>query len=174
MTFRTLGSVLLIAVAASLAQATHASEYIAIEGISGNLENPSNQEIDPLGFRLRLGTRIDNTFDLETQFGYLNDGSTDSFKNVSAAFAGAYLKGYLPVGENSAFFALAGVTAIELTQKAATQTFTDSRAGFSYGVGLKTQISENADLTADYMRYIADDGLFENISAVSFGIKLYF
>ncbi len=159
--------------ATGLAQA---SGYFAIEGTSGTLEVDSSgsSEIDPGGMRLRLGARIDDTFDLETHFGFLRDNNTDSYDHLDAAFAGVYLKGYLPVGFNSALFALGGMTAVELGQEVGGQRFTDSRSGFSYGFGLETQLSENADLTADYMRYIADDGLFEHFSAVSFGVKLYF
>ncbi len=171
MKLRHLCSTLLLTVVAGLAQA---DEYIAIEGIAGTLDNPSNTEIDPAGLRLRLGTRIDETFDLEVQFGFLGDDTIDNVDKLGAAFAGAYLKGYLPIGYNSALFALGGLTAVELTQTVNDQKFSDSRSGFSYGFGLETKLTENADLTADYMRYIADDGLFEHFSAVSFGIKLYF
>ena len=171
MKLRHICSILLLTTAAGLAQA---GEYIAIEGIAGTLDNPSNSEIDPAGMRFRLGTRVDETFDLEVQFGFLGDNTTDNFDKVGASFAGAYLKGYLPVGYNSALFALGGFTAVELTQKVNSQKFSDSRSGFSYGFGLETKLTENADLTADYMRYIAEDGLFEHFSAVSFGIKLYF
>ena len=171
MNLRQLSSILLLTVVTGFAQA---NEYIAIEGTAGTLENPNNTEIDPSGIRFRLGTRVDDTFDLEVQFGFLGDSTTDNFDKLSASFAGAYLKGYLPVGYNSALFALGGFTAVELTQKVNDQKFSDSRSGFSYGFGLETKLTENADLTADYMRYIAEDGLFEHFSAVSFGIKLYF
>ena len=171
MKLRTVCSTLLLAALAGLAQA---DQYIAIEGTSGTLENPNQYELDPSGIRFRLGTRVDETFDLEVQFGFLGDNSTVNFDKLSASFAGVYLKGYLPVGYNSALFALGGFTAVELTQEVNDQRFTDSRGGFSYGVGLETKLTENADLTADYMRYIAEDGLFEHFSAVSFGVKLYF
>ena len=171
MKLRHLCSILLLTAVTAWA---HADEYIAIEGIAGTLDNPSNAEIDPSGIRFRLGTRIDQDFDLEVQFGFLGDSSTENFDDLNAAFAGAYLKGYLPVGHNSALFALGGFTAVELTQEVNEQKFSDSRSGFSYGIGLETKLTENADLTADYMRYIAEDGLFEHFSAVSFGIKLYF
>ncbi|MEE9334319.1 MAG: outer membrane beta-barrel protein [Granulosicoccaceae bacterium] len=171
MKLRHLFSIFLLTVVAGYAQA---DEYIAIEGTAGTLENPNNVVIDPSGIRLRLGTRIDQTFDLEVQFGFLGDSSTDNFDKLNASFAGAFLKGYLPIGHNSALFALGGFTAVELTQEVNDQKFSDSRNGFSYGFGLETKLTENADLTADYMRYIAEDGLFEHFSAVSFGIKLYF
>ncbi len=148
--------------------------YMAIEGMTATLENPSDTDVKPSGFRLRLGTRIDETFDVETHFGYIRDSSTTDFDRIGASFAGIYLKGYLPVGTSSALFALGGFTGVEVAQEINDQRFTDSRGGFSYGFGLETQLSSNADLTADYVRYIADDGLFERFSAVSFGIKLYF
>lgn len=173
MTIRQVTLSLLFLTAAGFAQG---STYIAIEGTAGSLDvDPSaSSEIDPGGLRLRLGTRVDKTFDIETHFGFLRDNNTDSFDHLDASFAGVYLKGYLPVGYNSALFALGGMTVLELGQDVDGQRFTDSRGGFSYGFGLETQLSENTDLTADYMRYIADDGLFDHFSAVSFGVKLYF
>jgi len=175
MKFHQFCSILLLTVTTSTMTAVaNASEYFAVEGIAGSLDNPNNDEIDPSGIRLRLGTRLDRDFDIEVQFGFLGDNSTQSFDEINATFAGAYLKGYLPIGFNSALFALGGFTGVELTQEVNGRKFSDNRSGFSYGFGLETKLTENADLTADYMRYIAEDGLFEHFSAVSFGIKLYF
>lgn len=173
MTIRQLLLSLTLIIASGIAQA---SGYVAIEGSAGSLDvDPSTtNDIEPGGLRIRLGTRIDDTFDMEMHFGFMRDNNTDSFDHLDASFAGVYLKGYLPVGYNSALFALGGMTVLELGQDVSGQRFTDSRGGFSYGFGLETQLSENTDLTADYMRYIADDGLFDHFSAVSFGIKLYF
>lgn len=173
MTIRQLKLSFFLLFASGLAQA---SGYIAIEGSAGSLDvDPSTPtDIEPGGMRMRLGTRIDDTFDMEMHFGFMRDNRTDSFDHIDASFAGVYLKGYLPIGYNSALFALGGMTVLELGQDVSGQRFTDSRGGFSYGFGLETQLSENTDLTADYMRYIADDGLFDHFSAVSFGIKLYF
>ncbi len=148
--------------------------YIAIEGSSVSVENSNDQELNPFGVRFRLGMRISDAFDIEGHLGFTGDDDTTAFDEFSVGYAGAFLKGYVPVGYNSALFAMGGFTNVELTQTLNGQQFNDDRSGFSYGFGLETRLSERADLTADYMRYVADEGLFEEISAVSFGIKLYF
>jgi len=148
--------------------------YIGIEGTSLSVDENLDGDLNPKGIRFKLGVPLANNFDIEAQFGYSADTSTRSFEDLSVRYAGAYLKGYLPLGFNSALYGLVGYSNVELTQTVSGNEFTDERFGFSYGAGLETRLSERLDLTADFMRYVQDEGLFKDISAVSLGLKLYF
>jgi len=162
------------ACAIALAGPAQASSYFAIEGSSVSVDNNLTDELNPRGLRLRLGAQISDGFDIEGHIGFTSDRDVDQLDKFGTSYMGAYLKGYVPLGFNSALFGLAGYTNVELTQTINEQEFSDDRTGFSYGFGMETQLSENVDLTADYMRYLRDEGLFAEISAVSFGIKVYF
>jgi len=152
----------------------HAGGYIGIDRSSVTVEDESGDEIEPDGLRFRIGMRISEFFDLEAQFGRVDDSSTTAFDDFETTYMGAYLKGYLPVGRQSALFALAGVSGVEYTQDIAGQEFSDDQSGFSYGIGLETKLTQSLDLSADYMRYNTDEGLYPEASAINFGIKWYF
>ena len=151
-----------------------AGSYIGLDGSAIDVDTGADDEIRPLGARLRLGTRLARNFDLEAQFGGGTDNDVDLFDRFSAAYIGVYLKGYLPIGRYSALFGLAGASAVELTQRINNSEFRDDRAGFSFGFGLETQLSSRFDLSADFMRYSLDDDEFSEVSAVNLGLKYYF
>ncbi len=151
-----------------------ASSYISVEGTSVTVENNLDSELNPMGLRFRLGTPIAQNLDLEAHVGFGSDDRDSSYDEFSSAYMGLFLKGYVPIGFNSAFYAMGGFSAVNLTQVVDGREFSDERTGLSYGAGMETKISERIDLTADYMRYVRDEGLFEDISAVSFGLKFYF
>lgn len=160
-----------------------ANGFFAIEGSSMSLVNTTEldgggssgrQEVSPKGLRFRIGTQISELLDLEGHFGFSFDDDNELFDEIQATYYGAYLKAYLPVGHSSALFALGGLTTVNLSQDIDGRDFSDDRAGVSYGFGLETQLTQNADLTADYMSYLRDEGLFEEVSSFNFGIKLYF
>lgn len=160
--------------ALGLSASAHASGYIGLDGTSLALDTELNEELNPRGVRLRLGMRLDDLFDVEVHLGGATDLHTTAFDQFSTGYAGAFLKAYLPVGQRSALFALAGASGVEITQRINGRDFSDSRTGFSYGIGLETQLSEALDLSADYVRYLGGDGEFSEISAVSLGVKWYF
>jgi len=151
-----------------------ASSYITIEGTSVTVEDNLDGELNPMGLRFRMGMPLADNLDIEGHFGFGADTRDSAYDEFSTAYGGLYLKGYVPIGFNSAFYGLAGFSGVSLSQTVNGNEFTDERFGFSYGAGFETKISERADLTADYMRYVRDEGLFEDISAVSFGLKFYF
>lgn len=151
-----------------------ASGYVAIEGTSVTVEDNLDSELNPMGLRFRMGMPLGDNLDIEGHFGFGADTRDSAYDEFSTTYGGVYLKGYVPIGFNSAFYALGGFSGVALTQTVNGSEFTDERFGFSYGAGFETKISERADLTADYMRYVRDEGLFEDISAVSFGLKFYF
>jgi len=164
--------VLMMSVATSTAYATG---YFAIEGSSLTLEERDKSGISPRGLRLRLGTHINRLMDVEGHYGFsFSDKDEEDDRSTSTNYYGLFVKAYLPVGHNSALFALAGMSTVNLSQKLSTAKNSDSRSGGSFGFGMETRLSENADLTADYMSYIRDEGLFEEVSSFNFGLKLYF
>ena len=161
-------------VATGAATSASASSYVTLEGTSVTVQDKLDGELNPMGMRFRLGTPVGENLDIEGHFGFGADTRDSAYDEFGSSYAGVYLKGYFPVGYNSAVYALGGYSAVALTQTVNGNEFTDTRRGFSYGAGVETKISERVDLTADYMRYVRDEGLFEDISAVSFGLKFYF
>jgi outer membrane immunogenic protein len=152
----------------------YADAYIGLDGASIAVENQLDDELNPHGMRLRLGMRLSDLLDMEVHLGGGTDSETPAFESFSTTYAGAYLKAYLPFGQRSSLFGLAGVSGVSYSQKVSGRTFTDSQSGFSYGFGMETQISDRLDLSADYMRYSNNGTEFSELSAISFGIKYYF
>lgn len=168
-------AVVLLAGACPLVPApASAGGYIALDGSSVTLGESFDDELNPRGGRLRLGLRLSNVFDVEVQAGLSSDRDTAPFESFDVAWGGAYLKGHLPVGERSALFALAGLAGVEITQSIGEGEFSDGRGGFSFGAGLETGLSERLDVSADWMRYVDEEGAFASVDAVSLGLKLYF
>ncbi len=157
--------------------ADHIGTYFSIEHTSvsvGSSSHHSTSSADPSGLRFKFGTRLTHSFDLEAQLGAAVDEKSKLDTEFSAAYAGVYLKGYLPLGFKSALFGLAGMSYMDLTQSNDQLESTNYQSGFSYGFGLETQLTKNLDLTADYMRYTQYTGVFDELSAVNFGLKVYF
>ena len=138
------------------------------------LQNDADDDIHPAGLRFRLGTQLNELLDIEGHMGFSFTEDSASYDELGATYMGAYLKAYVPVGERSALYALGGWSSVEISQSIGTGEFSERRSGLSYGFGMETQLTTNADLTADYMMYLRDDGLFEQVSALSIGIKIYF
>ncbi len=159
-----------------LVTANHANaeSYFSIDGSSVSLENETDSDLTAGGMRFRMGTQISEVFDIEGQLGFSFDKDTESYDGLGAAYMGAYLKGYIPVGHFSALYGLAGWSNVSLSQEVGQGEFTEERSGFSWGFGLETQLTTNLDITADYMSYVRNEGLFTNVSALSVGLKLYF
>jgi len=151
-----------------------AGSYITLEGTSVTVQDNLDGELNPMGLRFRLGAPVGHNLDVEAHLGFSADLRDSAYDEFGTSYAGLFLKAYLPVGYNSAFYGLVGSSVVSLTQTVNAQEFTDERYGFSYGAGLETKLSERVDLTADYIRYVRDEGLFKDISAVSFGVKFYF
>lgn len=148
--------------------------YIGLDGTSLSIEDSTGDDFNPRGLRLRLGTPIDNVFDLELHFGGGRESEFATADKFSATYLGAFVKGHLPVGSRSAVFGLAGFSGVGIKQRIGTNDFSDSRGGFSYGFGLETSLSNRINLSGDFVRYVGDDGEFAAVSAVNLGIKIYF
>lgn len=156
------------------ATSASASSYIGLDRSSVAFDHSDQTDISATGMRVRLGLRVSDGFDLEAHIGGGANSSTQAFDEIRASYMGLYLKGYLPVGHRSALFALVGGAGVDFEQTIGPGKFNDDRAGFSYGFGLETQLSERLDLSADFMRYSLDDDEFSEVSAFNIGLKLYF
>lgn len=167
-------AIVLGGIVATLATSTQAGGYIGLSGASVSVDNTVDEGLNPKGLRLKLGSRISEVFDIEAHLGSGSDSNSDNFDKFRTTFAGFYLKGYIPLGERSALFGLVGGAGFELTQTVGGRDFDDNRSGFSYGIGLETQLSQSLDLTGDFMRYSLDDDEFSAIEAFSLGLKWYF
>jgi len=168
----------LTGLAATPAFAQPDSTYFAIEktNVSINSSNtPSALELNPTGVRLKVGAGLSHAFDLEAQMGFAGEKPDTQFDRFDASYAGVYLKGHIPLGFRSSIFGLGGYSWLELMETVDGTELSDTRSGLSYGFGIETQLSDNIDLSADYMRYSQEDGLpYDDISAVNFGVKVYF
>lgn len=156
-------------------QSASAETYFSIDGSKLNLQSEGSEEdASPGGIRFRIGWQISPRIDVEGHLGFSFTDETEDLDGLSATYFSGFLKGYVPLGRASALYGLVGWSAITLTQEIGSNEFTEDRGGFSWGFGMETQLTKNADLTGDFVNYINSDGAFENISAVNVGIKLYF
>ncbi len=154
-----------------------ASDYIGYLGIDGaamTLENRIGENIEPVNLRLRLGGNVAPFIDLEGHLG-LTVNSDEIFQaDWSADFVALFIKGHLPLGRYLSLYGLAGLSAVTITETIGRRHFSDDRGGFAYGVGIESVISENVDISLDYVNYLLDDNAFDEVSAVSFGFKIYY
>lgn len=166
----------LVALILSMAAGSQAQAngYIGLDGSSLNVENTLDDDLNPGGMRLRLGMPVAPMIDIEMHLGGGRESQTTAADRFTATYVGAFLKGYLPVGNRSALYGLVGLSAVDYTQTFDGRDFSDERSGFSYGFGLETELSRRLDLSADYVHYVNDEGPFSELSSVNLGIKLYF
>ncbi len=166
----------LSAALASPAFANHDSTYFALEGTALSVSSSTAQDVQfsPVGVRLKVGSRLSQAFDLEAQIASTSDDETQVFDQFDATLAGVYLKGYLPLGFRSALYGLGGYNWTKFTGVLADRELVNRQSGFSYGFGMETQLSENIDLSADFIRYTHQEGEYDEVSSVNFGVKVYF
>ncbi len=167
-------ALLILSVGLGSGATAQAAGYIGLDGSSLTIENTLDDELTPGGIRLRLGMPVAPMIDVELHLGGGTEDHTLAADRFTAVYVGAFLKGYLPVGRRSALYGLAGVSGVDYTQTLDRRDFSDERSGFSYGFGLETELSRRVDLSADYVRYVSDDGPFSELSSVNLGLKFYF
>ncbi len=166
--------IMLVASASSQASDAQAGPYLGIDGSAFSLDGSSDDDLDPRGVRLRLGLPISRVFDVEAHFGFGTEDDIAAFDEIDVVFSSVFLKAHAPLGARTTAYAMAGLTALELTETIGRREFTDEDAGISFGFGLETVLSRRVDLSADYVFYSQDVGIFEDLSAISLGLKLYF
>ncbi len=155
----------------------HASGYSGYIGIDSSrliVENPIGADIEPDNLRLRLGGRVGQGVDLEAQLG-LTFNSDEAYQaDWAVDFASLFLKGYLPLGRYLALYGMVGGSGVSITESIDRRDFTEERYGFSYGMGIETVLTDRIDISLDYVKYLHDDLDYEEVSAVSFGLKFYY
>ena len=156
------------------------SAFLALDGAVFGISSDRQTDTSLPGMRLRVGASLSPLIDLEGQFGFsFND--EDYSNDPELGVYGVYLKGYLPIGQYSSLYAAGGMAVVDVHSPQHLGTndthagFSDGVVGgFSYGFGLETQLSDSLDLTADYLSYLSASDDQDGVSAVTFGLKLYF
>lgn len=152
-----------------------AGSYFGVDATSlGVVSDNYAEDPNPAGLRFRLGLGVENGFDLEGQFGGGIDNSVPGLDSLNLFYAGVYLKGYVPLGQRSALFAMAGGAGVSIEQQTVSGAFISEEVGFSYGFGLETQLGRHTSLTADYVRYEVGDRVFPDVTNISLGLTFYF
>lgn len=171
----TMPAVIGLALSLLLPSAANAGGYIGLDGSSiGIGGNDGSEELNPLGFRGRLGLPVGQSLDIEAHLGFGGEENVAGVDEFGTGFAGVYLKAYIPVGERSALYGLAGGSTVQITRTLNGRETSEEHSGFSYGFGLETELTQRLDLTADWMRYASEQDQFDEVSAVNVGLKLYF
>ena len=142
------------------------------------IDNDIDPKVNPVGLRGRLSTQVHRYFDVSGHAGFSFSESLAGFDDLVLTYASAFIKGVVPVGKRSAIYGLAGFTVASFTEdfgrRPSRSFFREDSSGFSWGFGAETRIAENIDVTADFVSYLQRDGLFEEISAISIGLKFYY
>lgn len=149
--------------------------YIGIDGALMSLEEPIGETIEPASLRLRLGGRIAPQLDLEGHFAFTIDSDEKYGAQWSTSIAAAFLKGYLPLGRYSSLYGLGGFSSITVVETVnRVDYYDDDIWGLAYGIGFETVLSERVDLSLDWVQYLHDDEVYDGLSALSFGFKIYY
>ncbi len=151
-----------------------ADSYFGLDASAVTLNNKIGERIEPGNLRLRLGESIAPYIDIEAQLGLTVDVDEQFQADWSADFAALFLKGIFPLGRFSSFYGLAGYSILSITETIGRRDFTDETLGFAYGVGFETLLSEDMDISLDYINYLHDKSVFDEVSAFTFGFKFYF
>ena len=140
-------------------------QYLTVNGSS---------EVQPDGFRLRLGTDINSYLGVEAQIGV--GGSSDSIVVDNAgttwdvktdSFYALFVKPQLSIGTAASIFALAGGSYVDISASSNTgKSVKGFENGFAYGAGVDVSIYKGVRLGADYIQYL------DSFNAVSVGIRI--
>lgn len=148
--------------------------YLGIDSSQVSLDNWIGTEIEPDNLRFRLGGRLERGVDVEAHFGFTFDSARALEADWSVDLASLFLKGHLPIGRYLALYGMMGGSAVSVTERVERQKFVDELYDFSWGAGIEAVLTDRIDLSLDYVSYLNDDEVYENISAWSFGFKLYY
>ena len=156
--------------------ANHDTTYVSIEHAAFSVANSrtNTTEHEPTGVRIKIGTSLSYAFDIEAQMAATSDDSAKALDQFDTSLAGVYLKGYLPLGFRSSVYGVGGYSWTKFTAISGDQEFVNRQSGFSYGFGVETRLTDNIDLSADFMNYSQEDAEYDEVVSVNFGIKLYF
>ena len=168
------------AIIASLGLAT------AVEAKEGNYYGLSVSQLgyDEAGFSAdvmtidgKLGTYFNENFSGEIRLGL---GITDDTVNVFGTdvdveipnYFGAYVRGGIPVTEGFYPYIVAGYTRGKIEGSALGESFSETESDVSYGLGADFSVSNDVDITLEYMNYLDKDGV--EVDGISLGFKARF
>src|SRR5690606_8314813 len=129
---------------------------------------PATTDAEPTAFVGKLGHFLLDQIAVEGRLGL--GVTSDTVAGVDYdmdRLLGAYLTGYVPLGEQITAYALVGVTEARFSASGITAT-TDS--GFTWGFGADLYASPKFAINAEYTRYLDETGY--SFSAVSIGARL--
>lgn len=149
------------------AAANELAYYATFDVTSATLEpNDSLVELNPTALRIRGGRFLVSKISVEVQaLAGISRGSeiidnTEYDAKVDYIY-GLYVKGYLPLADSIAVYALGGLANAELEIEQQTNNVTQieqfSDYGFSFGAGAEIFLTPTWAISAEYMSYVDAD-----------------
>ena len=128
-------------------------------------------EVEPKQLMGRLGYNVNEYFGFgfEAGFSLIEDELFGVDFDVTTTFF--YLRGSIPVGENSSVYFLYGPTNVELTGSSGGTSLSADDDDTGTGFGFETRL-ETVSLFVDYITYYDDDNI--DTTSINLGIVSYF
>ncbi|WP_018625426.1 porin family protein [Kangiella aquimarina] len=130
-------------------------------------------EFDSMTIDGKIGTYFNENFSGELRVGLA--ATDDSFFGVDLEvknYYGAYLRAGLPATDAFYPYAIVGYTKTKVEASGFGETVSDSESDMSYGFGADFSLTNDMDLSVEYMRYLDKDG--GEIDGIGLGIKFKF
>lgn len=164
------------AVIASLTMATAVSakegNYYGL-GVTQHSIDDSGSDVEVMTFDGRLGTYFNENFSGEVRLGFgIKDDSYLGADVEMKNFYGAYLRAGIPVTDGFYPYAIAGYTKAKIEVSDLGFSASDSESDVSYGFGADFAVSDDVDITVEYMKYLDKDGA--EIDGIGLGFKARF
>lgn len=163
----------------SLVTAVEANEgnYFGVGVTQFNIDD-SSFEADVLTLDGRIGTYFNENFSGEIRAGFGVQDDTINFDLNSSVdyemknYYGAYLRAGVPAGEVFYPYAIVGYTRGKVEASFMGASASESESDFSYGLGADFALSNDFDITLEYMNYLDKDGV--EVDGISLGFKARF
>ncbi len=147
--------------------------YMSVGGSLPEFDNGTTT-INPINVYVRVGHDFNKYIGigLEGNFSLIEDGILSGISfGINSYFA--YLKGGIPIGENTRIYAMVGPSNVEITGNAffilsATEEYND----IATGIGFEYSFGPKNSFTADYINYYDKGGV--DVSAFNLGYIGYF
>ncbi len=163
------------AVAALTLISTAASAGLYVGGSVGQTDVDLDGYDEATSYAITAGFDISRYFAIEASYIDLGDADDDLFPRwtVSADGYNAALVGRLPITTQLAAFAKVGafIWEAELEEAGYGRLDSDDGTDYSAAVGLSLALTQNLDITAEYLTIDLDVARINNVSA---GIRLFF
>lgn len=161
------------AVVAALTMATGVSAkdgaYYGV-GVTQHSIDDTGDGVDVMTLDGRFGTYFNENFSGEVRLGVgITDDDIFGVDVEVKNFYGAYLRAGLPAGESFYPYVIAGYSRIKLEASGFGASASDSESDVSYGLGADFSVSDNVDITLEFMRYLDKDGT--EIDGIGLGFK---